>query len=416
MGNESTAIHDLLAGFGRKAIADDPDDDILFAGSRRREEAPKAALPRPNGPRAGMFTLPPPPPPPPMMIPAAGTPMAGAPAIAPYAAPARVAAGTQPPPVTGPIVMTAPAAPTIQMNVGLAQQTIVPLPHAFQRNPAYALDGGGTVRGSRFALGTNKRMYGLAAGLFAIVVVLVTVLVTGDDKKPTKVAAATPAKVASVEVQPIEAPTEATAAPTAAAAPIEAPVAAPAPEPIAAEPTVPVAEPALSKDLIAPPEVVPASAFTAKHESTLGGATLTATPIEAPPPPVETLAAASDDVESAPVAKAPVAKKKSRRELAREKRAAKRAAKRDRTKRVASVEKPAAKSKTENLGGNGALAITSAQPREVWVDGRNSKRSTPLRVLLKPGKHTVTLFDKSNGTAKTFSVDIKADSTTKVAK
>jgi hypothetical protein len=60
--------------------------------------------------------------------------------------------------------------------------------------------------------------------------------------------------------------------------------------------------------------------------------------------------------------------------------------------------------------------VSSSQPREVWVDGRNSKRMTPLRVLLKPGKHKVTLFDKDHGTAKTFEVEIKPDTTTKIAK
>jgi hypothetical protein len=68
------------------------------------------------------------------------------------------------------------------------------------------------------------------------------------------------------------------------------------------------------------------------------------------------------------------------------------------------------------LDGNGALAITSVEPREVWVNGRNSHRMTPLRVLLKPGKHKVTLFDKSRGTAKTYDVEIKANETAKLAK
>jgi hypothetical protein len=118
----------------------------------------------------------------------------------------------------------------------------------------------------------------------------------------------------------------------------------------------------------------------------------------------------------APV-KAIASNAKPKRPLARDRHESKRAA----TKHVSSsrptrVAAAPVAPKSEDLAGNGALAITSGSPREVWVDGRNSKRSTPLRVLLKPGKHTVTLFDKEHGTAKSFDVEIKANATLQVAK
>src|SRR4051812_4288977 len=90
MGSDSTAIHNLLDGISRKAIPDDPDDDVLFAGSRRQDAAPKQAVRLP-----GMFTLPPIPP-----LPGAEPSPFAAPPRAP--APARVASGTQPPPVGTP--------------------------------------------------------------------------------------------------------------------------------------------------------------------------------------------------------------------------------------------------------------------------------------------------------------------------
>jgi hypothetical protein len=159
-----------------------------------------------------------------------------------------------------------------------------------------------------------------------------------------------------------------------------------------------------------PPPVVPASAFEARHEPTLP--TIPTTPSVTPDEP------APSAVVAAPSRTTPTAKK-SRRQLAREQRAAKRGSKPATAKSVARAEPVARTQKATpdtKLDGNGALAITSADPREVWVDGRNSRRMTPLRVLLKPGKHKVTLFDKSRGSAKTYDVEIKANETTKLAK
>ena len=395
MATESTAIHDLLSGFNRKAIPDDPDDDVLFAGSRRRdgETAPKQPS---HQPRAGMFTQPPPPPAPPMD--AGSTPAFAAP-------PARMPSGTQPPPYAHTVIPSAPGVPTMQLNV--SPQLVVPLPQAFVRHPAHAIqEAHATIRVSKSsafaAVSLNKKLYAIPVALFVIAVVLAAVLLTSGDKSAKKVAAAA-APVAEVEAKVPAAPAAAVVAATPVAA--AAPVVAPTP---------------VNKDVIAPPTVVPESTFTAKHEPTF--AAVTATPIDAPKAAVPTAVVAA--VSAAPKAAVPAVSKvkKSKRELARERRAA-RAAKRAKP-RVAVADKPAkaeksekaAKAGTEDLNGNGALAITSSSPREVWVDGKNSKRMTPLRVLLKPGKHKVTLFDKDHGSAKTFEVEIKPDATTKISK
>ncbi len=407
MATESTAIHDLLSGFGRKAIPDDPDDDILFAGSRRRDGEADPKQPSQH-PRAGLFTMPPPP-----VVEEHGSPYARAAGVP--AAPARVASGTQPPPYSHAVIPTAPGA-----------RLSVPLPQAFVRHPAHAIqEAHGTVRVSKSSswriasAGVNKKLYAIPVGLFVIAVALAGVLLTGSDKPAAKVAASVEPAVeapAAAAAEPAAAEPAAAAEPVAAAAVPAEPVAAEpaaAAEPVTAaapvEPVAPVAPPP-PRDMISPPTVVPESTFTAKYEPTVP--TVTATPIEAPKVAV---------VAAAPAKAMPPAKnvKKSKRELARERRAA-RTAKRMKP-RVAAVDKPAKAAKVEKAGaedlnGNGALAISSASPREVWVDGKNSKRMTPLRVLVKPGKHTVTLFDKDHGTAKTFQVEVKPNTTTKISK
>lgn len=352
MGNENTAIVDLLAGLNRKPLADDPTDDVLFAGSRRD----------------------------------------------PLAGPGRSARGTEPPPN----LFAMPAPPPAPAPLP-APHLLVSLPKPFMNMPSAGVDQHlSTVRVARTQVtAPNKKLYALVGVLGIVAAILAGIYVGGgDDAKATQVAASAapsqhvPMPAAAPAVTPIE-PAAQAAVPTVTptVTPIE-----PAP---AAAPTVPA-----PGETVAPAEVVPASAFVASAETTLP---TVASADEAP-------AAAAEE----PAAVAPAKKvKKSRRELARERRAAKRASKRG-AKRERRQVAAAARSKADKvdtkLNGNGALSISSKQPREVWVDGRNSKRMTPLRVLLKPGKHKVTLFDKSKGTAKTFEVEIKPNVTTKVAK
>ncbi len=359
MASENTAIHDLLAGLQRKPLDQDPDDDVLFAGSRR-DDGGLRRVPRGTQPPPNLFEMPP------------------------------AVAGPLPPP-----------------------QLVVALPYPQHLGAAHG-EYQATSRVSRSAVTrTNKKLYFIPAGLAIVAAVLVAILMGSKDDKPAQIAASgaatddkPPAEVALEAAQPAALPsvtpiTEPAAAPAAGTSvtPIEPAVA----------PAATTVEP--SKDAVSPPEVVPASSFVAAQGTTVE--TVPTVPVAVAT--TEPAAAATDAVEASP-APAPKAKK-SRRELAREKRAAKRGSKRTakrETKQVARAE-PAEKSEGK-LNGNGALAVSSSQPREVWVDGRNSKRMTPLRVLLKPGKHKVTLFDKEHGTAKTFEVEIKPDTTTKVSK
>lgn len=138
-----------------------------------------------------------------------------------------------------------------------------------------------------------------------------------------------------------------------------------------------------------------------------------AKPVEEPKPVEEakpTFEPTVPDVNDAPVAEQvaekPVAKKSHK---------AKRAAKRTKAPtRVAVAEQP--KAVKQNLGGNGALQVSSSPAREVWIDGRNTKSMTPQRLTLKPGTHNITLFDKTTRSAKTFQVEIKPNETLRVAK
>jgi outer membrane biosynthesis protein TonB len=157
-------------------------------------------------------------------------------------------------------------------------------------------------------------------------------------------------------------------------------------------------------------------------------------PIDTPAPTVQPIEEAAPIAEAAPVAApvaeeakptfeptvpevnaAPVEEQVAEKPVAKKTNRAKRAAKRAKSAtRVAVAEKP--KATKQNLGGNGALSVSSSPAREVWVDGRNTKSMTPQRLTLKPGTHNITLFDKKTRSAKTFQVEIKPNELTRVAK
>jgi outer membrane biosynthesis protein TonB len=157
-------------------------------------------------------------------------------------------------------------------------------------------------------------------------------------------------------------------------------------------------------------------------------------PIDTPSPTVQPIEEAAPIAEAAPVAApvaeeakptfeptvpevnaAPVEEQVAEKPVAKKTNRAKRAAKRAKSAtRVAVAEKP--KATKQNLGGNGALSVSSSHAREVWVDGRNTKSMTPQRLTLKPGTHNITLFDKKTRSAKTFQVEIKPNELTRVAK
>jgi hypothetical protein len=79
---------------------------------------------------------------------------------------------------------------------------------------------------------------------------------------------------------------------------------------------------------------------------------------------------------------------------------------------VAPPEPPKAK-------GQGTLVLGSKPPCQVYIDGSDSGKSTPIRpgdMKLDAGKHKVTLVNNEFGIKETFYVDIKADEPTKQIK
>ena len=217
--------------------------------------------------------------------------------------------------------------------------------------------------------------------------------------------------------------------PVAKATPPAAKATAPAAKatPPVAKATPPVAAPAAAEAVKVEPGS-PASRFLAPPpvETTIRTAAKpapapTAVPGLLPPAPAATRAPAAKPA-AAPVAKVaatPVAKK-SARQLRAEKRAAAKRAKRvakvrakSRTKRVAVAADDAGEARPS---GKGILSIASTPSMQVWVDGRNSKAMTPVRIKLLAGKHKVTLLDNGRGKSRSFSVVIKPDETLKITK
>jgi hypothetical protein len=266
-----------------------------------------------------------------------------------------------------------------------AQPVMLPLPQPFVRQPAPAIEQK-THRVMRVAdpKATLKK-FGLPVTLFCCVMVLLSVYLAKGSSKPT-------AKATTI----IHAPP---------AAHVEAVTPPPAPAPQATPPA---------------PEVVAAAATPTEQK-----AQPTVTEIPQPTvteiqPTVPTVAEVAPTVptvpavaESQPVAaeEAPVAKS-SKRKHHHEHRAAKRTKKET---RVATAEQPKP-AKLEKLGGKGQLQITSSPKRELWIDGKSTKQSTPQTVKLAPGTHNVTLFDKKTRSAKTFQVEIEANKTLRVSK
>jgi hypothetical protein len=168
----------------------------------------------------------------------------------------------------------------------------------------------------------------------------------------------------------------------------------------------PIATPAPSVQPIEEAKAVAEAAPVVEEAKPTFEPTIPTVPDVAEAAPVAETAVAEKTVAEKTVAEKTVAKKSSR---------AKRAAKRTKAAtRVAVAEQP--KAMKQNLGGNGALSVSSSPAREVWVDGRNTKHMTPQRLTLKPGTHNITLFDKTTRSAKTFQVEIKPNEVTRVAK
>jgi hypothetical protein len=285
----------------------------------------------------------------------------------------------------------------------------------------------------------------LPLGLFTVVMILLAiylaktqsnaesrdVAVTAEAEAiadPAEAVEPAPAEPAPVQVTPAAAtaPEPVHTAPAAATAPT--PPSPPAPRPIVTpiEPSVTPIDEAPAAEAVEPGS--PASRFLAAEPAQ---PTIAAGAKSAFVPNTDTLGAES---RAEPVAKAKSARGKSARQLRAEKRAEKRAAAKRAAKASIAASKARAKARAAAAeeeeveegdeapapkppaNGKGTLQIASTPPMEVWVDGRNSNAQTPVRIILRAGKHKVTLFDKQTAKARSFEVDIKADETTKIVK
>lgn len=258
-------------------------------------------------------------------------------------------------------------------------------------------------------------------------------------------AAPVPAVESASAVESVPAPV---AVPAAALAPVTAPdpVRAPAPVPAAAPQAVaavaavpaeaaPAAEPAAPVEQPAPEEKLniepgsPASRFLPDTSAAPVIPTVTSKPVAAPAPtavlglaqPAARQKRASEELGATIVAAAPAKKTAMAKRVAKAPRFAPKARAQ---KKVAVADDeddtaddaPARKPVTAKPTGTGVLAISSTPAMEVWVDGRNSKAMTPVRIKLRAGKRRVSLLDNQRGKARSFDIVIKPDETTTVTK
>jgi hypothetical protein len=65
---------------------------------------------------------------------------------------------------------------------------------------------------------------------------------------------------------------------------------------------------------------------------------------------------------------------------------------------------------------SGTLLLNAKPPCKVYIDGRDTGQTTPLRTDLKAGRHKVTLINNEFNIRESFTVTIKADENNKVLK
>lgn len=309
-----------------------------------------------------------------------------------------------------------------------ATPPVVPLPQAFQRMPAPAIDAvmhrsqSPTKHVRTTDWGNVAKKLALPIGVFSIAIVVMGVYAAKTDSTPApKAAPVAAAAIAPMKPAPSPAPIVAPAPSPAEAKPVVTPIEEPKPVVTPIEQPAPVVTPI---EEAKPAETTtiepgsPASRFAAANEPTLPTVpTAKAKPAPAPtavpglvPPPPKTVA-------TTPVPATPVVAKVEPKKRAPAKRAAKApvAAKHH----TAAKRTVAAADDDENPvaskpAGKGILQLSSSPAMNVWVDGRNSGAETPVKIRLLAGKHKVTLFD--HGKARSFDVEIKPDATTKITK
>lgn len=320
-----------------------------------------------------------------------------------------------------------------------ATPPVVPLPQAFRRMPAPAIDAvmhrsPSPTRHVRVTdWGNVAKKLALPIGVFSIAIVVMGVYAAKTDSTPARkadqvaAAAIVPAKAAPApaplvapkpapapEAKPVVTPIE---EPKPVVTPIAEAIATPVAAPAAPAKTEPAATPAVAP---APADTTtiepgsPASRFVAANEPTVP----TVPTAKAKPAPAPTAVAG---LVPSPKAAAPTPPPLATPVVAKKRAPAKRAAKTPVAVKhhTAAKKAVAAADDEENPvaakpAGKGILQLSSSPAMNVWVDGRNSGAETPVKIRLLAGKHKVTLFD--NGKARSFDVEIKPDTTTKITK
>ena len=333
---------------------------------------------------------------------------------------------------------------------------VVPLPKPFQRQPAAAIEyaihrpSSPTTHVRARDWGRIAKVAALPIGLSCIVIVLLGVyFAKSETKKAAAVDASNvtvTAKAEAIEPPPAPAPAPAPAPSTTIPEPTVTPIDVPKPtvspieepkqEAKAAAPEAPKAAPAETANVepgspasrFLAPSAEPTVPTVAANKPTAAPAP-TVVPDLPSPPATETLGV---EIAAKPAVKAKPAKRTAA-QMRADKRAAKRAAKAAAVAKARSKKRVAAAStdddddeadddtaakptKAATAKGKGVLAISSTPAMEVWVDGRNSRAETPVRIILLSGKHKVTLLDKDTSKARSFEIEIKPDQVTKVAK
>lgn len=283
-----------------------------------------------------------------------------------------------------PMAMPAPAHPVM-------------LPQPYSHSPV--VDEAKTHRVTRVPAAISPKKLAVPVGLFVVAMIVVSIVLAKSGGKHAAAAKTTvvhapqpTVETLMPETPPPPAPQSAPAVVAAAAAPAATPTQQPTVTEIpteapaaAAQPTVPDVQPTVPTVPTvadAPVDEQPVAKPAASKHHHHAAAAKRAKPAK------HVAVADDDDAKIAKLAKA--AKEKS--------------------------ENPQKAEKAENLGGKGALQISSSPARVLWVDGRDTKSMTPQKVTLTPGTHNITLFDKQSHSAKTFQVEIKPNQTTRVSK
>ena len=188
-----------------------------------------------------------------------------------------------------------------------------------------------------------------------------------------------------------------------APAPVVEPVVTPA---AAAVPTLAVSPAAAAAPALADSTAAEAAPAEAAPPPALADSTAAeAAPAEAAPPP-----------ETTPVVAAPAPPNEAVEKQASTKKASTKTPSKRKARRKAE-RKAKSKKQVAVADGKGTLMISAKPPCRIYIDGRDTKLTSPQRsISLEPGKHKVSLVNREYGIKTTATVVIKAGKRTKMIK